>query len=239
MFNNLLKHDLYKYKNILIIFTPLIVIFSSLFILLLHIESESNLFFGIIFGVILLIILVICGISLIINTIRNYLSDFYTADKYLTYTLPISMTKIFLSKFLSFVISGYILVNLCIISLRLTTFIIYSIQDYHFFFFFKYYFDEQNIGNTLSLISLGIGATFYLINFLLCFNISKLPKFASKSILTIIISLIITIALYESIISLIELSIMNLTISYLISIILTISLIGLEIIFIIKTLKKI
>ena len=73
MFNNLLKHDLYKYKNILIIFTPLIVIFSSLFILLLHIESESNLFFGIIFGVILLIILVICGISLIINTIRNYL----------------------------------------------------------------------------------------------------------------------------------------------------------------------
>lgn len=234
MFKHLLKYDLGKYLKPLIIFGSLIIIFSSLFILLPHILIDDSMIYGITFGILLFVTLISSGIYLIIITIRNYLSDFYTSSRYLTYTLPVSMSKIYLSKFLSFVISGYILVNLSIISLRLTSYVIYS---KNFVFFFEQYFNEDNISNTLSLIAFAIGATFYLINFFLCYNISKQPKFASKSVLIIIISLIVTIALYESIINLIELSIMNLTISYLVSIILTISLIGLEIILIIKTLK--
>ena len=92
--------------------------------------------------------------------------------------------------------------------------------------------------NSLSLIMVGIGATFYLINFFLCYSFSKQPQFKSKSVLVGILSLIVTITLYELVINTFTLSIVNSVVGLIISVLLSISIIGLEILLTIKTLKS-
>lgn len=239
MFKSLLKQSLLRYQKWFYIFPILISLLIFIFGFICFYFNMYGAFITTLFTIILFTLTMFCCIYLIIITIKQYITLFYTNQRYFTNTIPASKTKIILALFLSFVIVGFIIINSLVIPFQIVDLILDTLLNNEHTFFFEKFFSETSIDNNLYFILGAISITFYIINLLLCLNLSKQPKFASKSVLTIIISLIITITIYESIISLIKLSIMNLTISYLISIILTISLIGLEIIFIIKTLKKI
>lgn len=106
MIKKLLKYDLlYTYK-LIIIYYIIALIFSIFTRIFLNIESSTLMY---IIGQICSGTTVAMLINIIINTlIRNWVrfqTNFYKDEAYLTHTLPLSKTKLYLSKFLTSLIT--------------------------------------------------------------------------------------------------------------------------------------
>ena len=111
MLKKLLKYDLiYTYKIIIIYYT-LSIIFALLTRIFLNFDATLlNIIGSICSGVTITFMINILVNTLIRNWVRfNY--NFYKDESYLTHTLPVSKTKLYLSKFLTASITPLILLT--------------------------------------------------------------------------------------------------------------------------------
>lgn len=118
MLKKILKYDLLDIYKILIVFYSLAIIFSIFTRIFLNIESSAILN---IVGQICSGITISMMISIIINNLmriwHRFLSNIYKDESYLTHTLPVTKKNIYLSKFLSLIIT--MLTSALIIALSL------------------------------------------------------------------------------------------------------------------------
>lgn len=126
MLKKLLKYDLKDIYKILLIFYSLAIVFSLLTRILYNIENSTifNIIADVSSGVTIAMIF-----NILINNIMRvwvrFKNNIYNDEAYLTHTLPISKNNIYLSKFLTIVITMFT----SIIIIILTLFIAYYKKD--------------------------------------------------------------------------------------------------------------
>ena len=118
MLKKLLKYDLFYTYKIIIIYYALSLIFAILTRIFLNIDSSTimNIIGKICSGITISMILNIIINALIRNWVR-FQTNFYKDESYLTHTLPVTRTKLYLSKSITALITMFTSILIIVISL--------------------------------------------------------------------------------------------------------------------------
>lgn len=231
MFFKLLKHQLKEFKFFFIISLISFILVTLIVLGILYTNFGIILsLYSIVPGIFFVFVLTILYFTFVIISYYNY---FFSKYRYHTFSIPTSNTNLILSKLLTFIIIPLVFALSIVLPIK----VLFIFNNFNFF---TQYTLTDILNDFLPLLQLGLGLIVYVFTICLSINVSKLPQFKKIKVLSLIITIILFIASYEAITSIIlNINLIDLTIRYISSIGLTLVIIGLEVFFIIKSLKKV